>query len=213
MNLKAVTVVSLACAVLAIPVTAWAAYPETREYLLGDIDGISYAGPNTVDDVYADPNMVAYLQTVAPSEDNDDFDVLGQNNNVPFTFLFPLGPNETVTAASLEVGLRGTNSLVTNDWLVPHGDDVTVQYVYTYSDLSWLPIADTGVTVRTVDLSNIDGDDRLALLQDGKLDFHITDDTAVDYAKLTIEVTPEPATLVLLALGGLSLLHRRRVRQ
>jgi len=88
-----------------------------------------------------------------------------------------------------------------------------VQYVYTYSDLSWLPIADTGVTVRTVDLSNIDGDDRLALLQDGKLDFHITDDTAVDYAKLTIEVTPEPATLVLLALGGLSLLHRRRVRQ
>jgi len=35
---------------------AGGAYPETREYLLGDIDGIHYDGPGSVDDVYVNLN-------------------------------------------------------------------------------------------------------------------------------------------------------------
>ncbi len=59
----------------------------------------------------------------------------------------------------------------------------------------------------------MNGDNQLPLLQDGQFDVYITDDTAIDYAKLTIEVTPEPATLSLLTLGGLAILnHRRKLR-
>lgn len=60
-------------------------------------------------------------------------------------------------------------------------------------------------------MANVVGDDRLAFLQDGQLNIHITDDTAVDYAVLLIEVIPEPATLVLLALGAVAVFRRRRM--
>ena len=87
--------------------------------------------------------------------------------------------------------------------------DVMVEHVYEFVQLGWLPIPNTGTTIRSVDLANIAGDNRLPFLQGGQLDIHITDDTAVDYATLTIEVIPEPATLSLLAIGGLALIRRR----
>ena len=45
--------------------------------------------------------------------------------------------------------------------------------------------------------------------QDGQLDLQIEEDTAVDYATLTLQVIPEPTALALLALGGLALVRRR----
>ena len=183
---------------------------ETREHMLGDMDGIHYDGPGSVDDVYVDPVNIAYLRTVAPHEPNDDFDVLNANNNVPFTFLFDLGDDEVIAAASLTLGFRATDSLVTSDWFVLPDEDPSVQYVYRFQDLGWLPVGFTGVTVRSLDLSDVLGDDRLYLLADGDLTAYVTDDTAVDYAKLTIVVIPEPAALALLTLGGLALLRRRK---
>lgn len=189
-----------------------AAYPETREYLLGDIDGFQYNGPGSVDDVYVDPVLWNYADLGSPTK---PFDITGANQDIPFTFLFPLEGSEQVTGATLTVGLRATDSLVTNDWLVLHPDDGAAHWggdhsgVYEFPDLGWLPISFTGTSVRSVDLANILGDNRLPFLQDGRLNIHITDDTAVDYALLTIEVIPEPATLSLLALGVLALIRRR----
>jgi hypothetical protein len=193
---------------------AGAGYPQTREYLLGDMDGIHYDGPGSIDDVYVDPALWAFADLgVGPAV---HFDVAQANQDVPFTFLFPLGPGETITGAMLIVGLRATDNLYTNDWLVLHPDDGTVHWggdtsgIYEFPNLGWTPLSYTNTTVCSVDLADIDGDDRLPWLQDGNLNVHITDDTAVDFARLTVEVVPGPATLSLLALGGLTLIRRRR---
>ena len=90
---------------------------------------------------------------------------------------------------------------------------------YDFSDLGWLPVASSGVDVRSIDLATVYGcydhpstpDDYLPLLQDGKFNAKVHDDMAIDYAKLTVQVTPEPATLSLLAAGlGAIWLKRRR---
>ena len=84
--------------------------------------------------------------------------------------------------------------------------------IYDYIELGWNPISFTDTTERSVDLSNMAGDNRLSFLQDGQLNIHITDDTAVDYAILTIEVIPEPVTLSLLAIGGMGMILRKQAR-
>ena len=199
---------------------AVADYPETRVYLLGDKDGIHYDGAGSVDDVYIDPAFAVYAKPGVGS--TVPFDIVMDNRGVPFTFLFPLGSGESITGATLTLGLRAAPSGADNDWLVLHPDDGTMHWtygathwagdhytVYRYDELGW-SVPDTGVTVFTVDLANIDGDNRLPWLQKGYLNIHITDDTAVDYAELTITVVPEPITLSLLALGGLAMIRRRR---
>ncbi len=39
---------------------AGSVYPETREYILGDVDDFNYDGVGSVDDVYVDPDVVAF---------------------------------------------------------------------------------------------------------------------------------------------------------
>ena len=212
MNTKQLTLIALATAFLVVAGfsdRAEAAYPQTREYLLGNIDGFAYEGPGSADDVYVDPDFLAFLQAVAPGESNDDFDVLNANNNVPFTFLFPLDPGEEVVAATLSLGLRATESLVSSDELGFRSPDGTAHWKYRFSDLGWLPLPNTGTHVRTVDLWGIWSDPQLTLLQEGSLNVYVTDDCAVDYATLTLEVVPEPATLSLLAVVGAAFLRRR----
>jgi len=205
---------------LAWNVIAVAGYPVPRVYLLGDKDGIHYDGAGSVDDVYVDPVLWAYANLgVGPAI---HFDIVDDNCDIPFTFLFPLGLGESITGATLTLGLRSASSGAVNDWLVIHPDDGTIHWtygathnaedhytVYTYSELGW-SVPNTGVGLFTANLANIDGDNRLPWLQKGYLNIHITDDAAVDYAELTITVVPEPITLSLLALGGLAMMKRRR---
>ena len=197
---------------------AGGAYPQTREYLLGDIDGIHYDGAGSVDDVYVDKNLWAYAHLGSPAT---PFDIVAADQDIPFTFIFLLVPGEQVIGATLEIGIRA-DPAASNEWLCIHPDDGTIHWTYGAShwagdhytvyrfddELGW-SAPTTGVGVFVADLANIDGDNRLPWLQDGELNIHITDDFGVDYARLTIEVIPEPATLALLAVGGLLLIRRR----
>ena len=64
-------------------------------------------------------------------------------------------------------------------------------------DLSALPLAGGGTLNLLPELNS-----------NGYLDVVVSDDSAVDYMKLT--VIPEPVTLALLALGGVTLIKRRQ---
>ena len=190
-----------------------AGYPETRVYLLGDLNE-TFDGLGSADDVYVDPALQQFITD--GYSDRIPFDVIDDNREVPFTFLFDLGPAESIVAATLTISLRGSHSMVDGDWLVLHPDvgaGLTGTHgsgIYEYDTIGWLPIPLDQDVERSVDLANIRGDDRLAWLADGSLDIHITDDTAVSWARLDLTVVPEPATLSLLALGGVAMLRRWR---
>ena len=181
---------------------------DTRQYTLGDTDDFVYEGTGSVDDVYVNPDLVSYLSG-AWSEPQHDFDVYQADHVVPFSFTFPLAAGEQVTAAWLTMGLRYVIGTIDSDklWLYTMPDNQL--WDYRYDDLGWLPIPSSPTVERTVDLANVLGDDHLDLLQDRMFDAFLQDDCAVDYAILTIEVIPGPASMALLGLGSLALLRRR----
>lgn len=169
-----------------------------RGYLLGDIDDFQYEGTGSEDDVYIDPDFYSLmnpegLRTV------DDFDVLIHDHDVAGTFLFPLGPSETVVGAQLTVAIRSMSHLVTTDAIMLDG--LGAFNMFAFEDLGWLPVTETGVDVKTLDLSNVLGSDFLPMLQDGQFHIRLWDDVAVDYAALTVEVVPEPLSLSVLSIG------------
>jgi len=200
---------------------AFASYPETREYMLGDIDDFNYDGAGSVDDVYVDPDFWTWSLPHTYAHGIQGFDYLSNDYGALFTWVFSLAPNEQVIAASLTVRMRALHSLVTNDRIdlePTRGARSDTFFRYDFADLGWLPITTTGGDTRTIDLGNAFGcydhttvaDNLLPLLQDGKFNVMVHDDVAIDYATLTVEVIPEPATLALLALGAAALLMRRR---
>ncbi len=186
---------------------ARAAYPEVREYLLGDMDGFVYDGPGSVDDVYIDPVWLSYFNQ-NPSPD-DDFDVLAYNHDVGFTFEYPLAIQETVTAATFTVAMRAIADAGTDLICL---DGRTLEHIPTFEDLGWLPVSDTGVSIRELTLDDVLGVSFMPLVQDGQFSVQIRDDVAVDYAMLRLEVIPEPTALALLALGGLAVIRHRNRR-
>ncbi len=205
----------LAVAVLATAGVAFATYPETRTVLLGDLNQ-TYDGPGSSDDVYVSPELAQWIEDGYSSAIH--FDVMDDNREVPFTFEFLVGPDEEVVGASLTMCLRYSGWGGDHDWIVLHPDTFPAETggrpedgrgAYAFDSLGWIPSFDEYI-VFSVDVSDMNGDDWLDRLQDGRLDCHVTDDTAVSWARLDYTVTPEPATLSLLALGGLALLRRRR---
>jgi hypothetical protein len=193
--------------------------PHTRQYVLGDIDGFNYEGAGSEDDVYVDPDWLAYVETVDPPDPEKGFDLLSvpwadppyhdQNHNIPFTFLYDLAEGETITEAALTIAMRRTSSLVSTDSILvdnpPPGKN-------PFDELGWLPVSASDTTIRTLDLGNVLGDNYLPDLQDGQLNVLVRDDVGIDFAVLTLEVIPEPATLGLLAVGGLGMFFRRKRR-
>jgi len=216
----------IVCTMVILLVTPCAvANTVTTEYLLGDVDNFFYEGTNSEDHVYVDPGLWAYADLGSPAR---PFDIVAADQDIPFTFLFPLAPGEEVVGATLELRLKSAGA--TNEWLCIHPDDGTLHWaygathwagdhytVYRFADeLGWtIPSGTSGVF--TADLANIDGDNRLPWLQDGDLNIHITDDFGVDYAKLTVTtyIVPEPLSVFsgLIGLGMVGAYVRRRRRK
>lgn len=149
-----------------------------REYWLGDIDNCTRDG--VADDVYVDPTWRSQVDA-ATAQPLDGFDVLAGNHWLPFTFLFNVAANERVVRATLTLGLRATGGLPTNDVICV--DSLTT--AFSFSNLAWTPIPTAGTTARVLDLNGL-----LALLQDGKLNVAINDDTSIDWAVLNLQVAP-----------------------
>lgn len=185
---------------------------RTLSITYGDQDNFVYEGTSSEDHVYVDPTWVAAIMQV-PNWGTDpfhDLDMGGYHKNVAFTFLFDLQPGETVTAATLTVGLRATNTGI-QGVKTDHFRFEATDRGPTFENLGWLPIPDTGSNLRSLDLANVvvPGQSYLPDLQDGQLNVLIRNDTAVDYATLDLTVLPEPASLFALV-GGLLVFTRRR---
>jgi hypothetical protein len=177
----------------------------------GDIDGGTYNGPASADHVYVDPSWVSELVDAAWPGPYSDLDVSRYDHNVPFTFLFPLQPDERVTAATLTLGLRSTfDRDVVTDAVLLENPDQAGDGRYNYADLTWSPLPSSPTAIRTLDLASALGRNLLSALQDGQLNVNVRDDSLVDYAILNLTIVPEPTPLSLLALSAIPFLARRR---
>ena len=133
-------------------------------------------------------------------------DSVYQNTLRPFTFSYELEPDEEIISATLDIAVKAVNADVSTDAILLE----LTENLFRFEELGWLPISSSYMQIRTLDLNNVMGTDFLAQLQDGQLNVLILDDTGIDYATLTVEVVPEPTTILLLGLGGLAVLRRRR---
>lgn len=182
------------------------AQSEIREYILGDIDDFTYNGPGSVDDVYVDPVWRSYGERMFRPVHH--FDVLESLQNILFTFLYDLGEYEEVTGGNLTLAMRNTDSSYTQTEIGIEGIDS-----YYFSDLGWSPVPDTGMVLKTLDLSNVLGDDYLPYLQDGQLNASVCINMALDYAILEIDVIPEPMTFFLFALGFMKMRKTKNMKE
>lgn len=153
---------------------------ETREYAVGEINQFATTSP-TGAVVTVDAAWRTAIQTEAAGAAVNGFDIVTNNQFVPFTFNFTLGPTDRVVAATLALGLRAAASST---------DEVlyldSVANALTFSQLDWLPIGTgTNTTVRLLDLHQ-----HLSLLSDGKLNLAVRDDVGIDWATLELQIAP-----------------------
>ncbi len=180
-----------------------------RQYLLGDIDHGVDNGPGSADEVYIDPDIPPNL--IGVGHPIKRFDELGNNTNVPFTFIVDLADGEMVGEADLTVLLKPGGSGVSTDSIWFYSADASEAFgPFSFEDLGWLPLSAGTYEARSLRLSDVAGADMRHLLQEGQLSCQLRDDVSIDYAVLDVQVVPEPATMGLLALGGLVLLRRKK---
>lgn len=153
---------------------------QTREYWVGEINQFATAS-STGTVVTVDAAWRSQVQTFAAGAAVNGFDIVTNNQFVPFTFNYTLGATDRVVAASLALALRAftpsTNEVLYLD---------STNNAFTFAQLNWSPIGtNTNTTVRVLDLG-----DQLSLLNDGRFNLALSDDVGVDWAMLELQVAP-----------------------
>ena len=122
MNSKSILVLAL-WVIMSVSSLAWAVTIETREYLLGDVDGFNYNGSGSIDDVYVDSDWLAWVEWYGLNFPNPEFvlegitgfDIFGKEHFIPFSFAYNLSSGEQVISASLTIAMMADNDFVSTD--------------------------------------------------------------------------------------------------
>src|ERR1017187_3151945 len=153
---------------------------QMRDYWLGEIDAFSNNIPGG-DKIFLDTTWSNAVKSISNGQPLDGFDVVTNNHWIPFTFNFTLANGERVTAATLSLAIRATNS-ASGDVLYLGSTNNS----FTFSSLGWLPIGTgTNTTVRVLDLAN-----QLNLLTNGQFNVAAQGDLGIDWAMLELQVAP-----------------------
>ncbi len=154
---------------------------ETREYGVGEINQFAADSPTgTV--VAVDAAWRSQVQAAFPGAMVNGFDLVTNNQVVPFTFNFTLSASDRIVGATLTVALRALSLNTTNETLFL---DHTTNGL-AFAALGWQPVATaTNTSVRLLDLA-----DHLPLLADGRLNLAVRSETGLDWATLELQVAP-----------------------
>ena len=146
-----------------------------RDYLVGDIDGFTYDGAGSVDNVFVDPSWQSAVagSSALPTTKLDD---LSGNENVAFTIQHTLDAGEKVIHASLALALRQSGDSTSTDFIRLF--DLSPENRLSFSSLGWdAHLAPSQTFVGILDLGS-----QLAQLQSGSINVQINDDTGLDWA-------------------------------
>ncbi len=150
---------------------------ETRDYLIGDVDGLTN-DHNADDDYYVDPAFKSQMESQHGSKVGG-FDAASTGRDFAFTQRYRLSSSEQVVNAWLALAIRPADKNWSND-------------VLTVGDVGTCPLkrlkwggskAGSQIIVGLVDLGA-----HLKALQGGKLNVAIHGNTAVDFALLSLQV-------------------------
>ena len=154
---------------------------QTREYWLGAINSFS----NNVAPGESVPVDAAWQSAIAGAAAGavvNGFDVVANNQWVPFTFNYSLSVTDRIVAATLSLSMKAASSAAADDLLYLDSTNSPL----TFASLGWIPISTTtNPTVKVLDLSS-----HLGLLADGKLNVALKNDVGVDWAMLELQVAP-----------------------
>lgn len=174
---------------------------------LAECDGVETVIPAGVADDFAPPSepttpsweFLAYMQQHWPQPPNRQFDDLGADYTLIHTFT---GWSGSVCGATLEIRLAASSSsLSSNDsvrlaWV--GGDDLFHAFLYWVEIRivtgTWEPGSVATITLDLAELPPYEDfpTNILDRLADGSLELAVEDDTAVDYAVLTVCQCPVP---------------------
>jgi hypothetical protein len=154
---------------------------QTREYWVGVIDQFVSSSP-TGEVATVDATWRTTVQAAAGSTPINNFDIVTNNQWIPFTFNYSFSVTDCIVGATLSMAMRSYSGNSTSEALFLN----SIANSNSFSNLGWLPIGTgTNTTVRVLDLSN-----QLNLLTNGILNVAVAGDVGIDWAMLEFQVTP-----------------------
>lgn len=154
----------------------------SREYWIGDFDELTPG--DSVDQVYVDPDWLVAIDSLSsplhstqPVTTFDD-DTVGRR--VPFTINFDLASDEEVKSAVLTIGMKRLSGTTSDDellWLDSAANPLS------FSSADWGPLFEGNLQVLTLEFVGT-----LTFLQDGQLNGVLSNDRAIDWVHLVLNV-------------------------